>query len=56
MDKFGKSYVLNLIISAIFIVAGLYLAQVYIMEFPDPDLHLEGVIPLCICLVYYIFF
>jgi hypothetical protein len=55
MDKFGKSYVLSLIVSAIFIVAGLYLAQLYLIEFPDPKLHWEGIVPIGLCLVYYLF-
>lgn len=55
MDKYSKSYVINLIMSATFIVAGLYLAQMYVMEFPDPQVHWEGIIPLCVCLVYYLF-
>jgi len=41
--------------SAMFIVAGLYLAQMYVMEFPDPQVHWEGIAPLLICLVYYLF-
>ena len=55
MDKFGKSYIVNLIVSAIFIVAGLYLAQLYLLEFPDPKVHWEGIAPLIFCLFYYIF-
>lgn len=55
MDKFGKSYIVNLIFSAIFIIASLYLAQMYLMEFPDPQLHWEGIGPLLFCLVYYLF-
>ena len=55
MDKYGKSYVVSLIFSAIFIVAGLYLAQMYLMEFPDPQLHWEGIIPLGVCFLYYLF-
>lgn len=55
MDKFGRSYVINVIVSATFIVAGLYLAQMYVMEFPNPEVHWEGIIPLCGCLVYYLF-
>lgn len=55
MDKFGKSYVLGLLVSAVFVVAGLYLAQLYLMEFPDPQVHWEGIIPLGLCLVYYLF-
>ena len=56
MDKFGKSYVINLLVSAVFVVAGLYLAQLYIMEFPNPQVHWEGIVPLGLCLVYYLFF
>jgi hypothetical protein len=55
MDKFGKSYVVNLLVSAVFVVAGLYLAQLYLMEFPAPQVHWEGIIPLILCLVYYLF-
>lgn len=54
-SKYGKSQILNWIISAVFIISGLYLAQLYLMEFPDPQLHWEGIIPLLICLFYYIF-
>lgn len=55
MDKFGKSYVVSLLVSAVFVVAGLYLAQMYLMEFPNPQLHWEGIAPLGLCLVYYLF-
>jgi len=55
MDKYGKSRLLNMLVSAVFIIAGLYLAQVYIMEFPEPEMHWEGIGPLLACLVYYIF-
>ena len=55
MSKFGRSYAINLVMSAMFIVAGLYLAQMYVMEFPDPQVHWEGIAPLLICLVYYLF-
>lgn len=55
MGKFGRSYAINLIVSAVFIVSGLYLAMMYLMEFPDPKLHWEGVSLLGICLVYYLF-
>jgi hypothetical protein len=54
MDKFGRSYVVNLIVSAVFVVTGLYLAQMYLMEFPDPKLHWEGISLLGICLIYYL--
>lgn len=54
-SKYGKSQILNWIVSAVFIIAGLYLAQLYLMEFPDPKLHWEGIIPLLTCLLYYIF-
>jgi|GEM_PF-1211834 len=56
LDKYGKSYLVNIILSAVFIVSGLYLAQLYLMEFPDPQLHWEGIVPLIICLLYYLFF
>ena len=55
LDKYGKSRLINMLVSAVFIVAGLYLAQVYIMEFPDPEIHWEGIVPLLFCLAYYIF-
>lgn len=55
MDKFGKSYVLNVIVSAIFVIAGLYLAQMYLIEFPNPKVHWEGIAPLGVCLIYYLF-
>ena len=55
LDKHGKSNLINMLVSAVFIVAGLYLAQVYLMEFPEPKLHWEGITPLVVCLVYYIF-
>ena len=54
MDKYSKSNIVNMIVSAIFIVAGLYLAQMYLMEFPDPQVHWEGIIPLLVCLLYYL--
>lgn len=54
-NKYSKSQILNWIVSAVFIVCGLYLAQLYLMEFPDPKLHWEGIIPLTLCLLYYIF-
>jgi len=55
LGKYGKSRLVNMLVSAVFIVAGLYLAQVYIMEFPDPTMHWEGVAPLLVCLFYYLF-
>jgi len=56
MSKYGKSEVINLIVSAIFIISGLYLAMLYLMEFPDPVVHWEGIAPLILCLVYYLIF
>jgi hypothetical protein len=53
-NKYGKSQLINWLFSAVFIIAGLYLAQLYLMEFPDPELHWEGIVPLLMCLVYYI--
>ncbi|MCL7487622.1 MAG: hypothetical protein M8357_05550 [Desulfobulbaceae bacterium] len=53
-NKYGKSQLINWLFSAVFIIAGLYLAQLYLMEFPDPELHWEGIVPLLVCLVYYI--
>lgn len=47
--------IVNLIFSGVFIVAGLFLAMHYSMEYPDPLLHWEGIIPLVVCLFYYIF-
>lgn len=55
MGNYGKSEIINWIVSGIFIVAGLYLAQMYLMEFPEPLIHWEGIIPLLLCLVYYLF-
>jgi len=55
LGKYGKSRLVNMLVSAVFIVAGLYLAQVYIMEFPDPAMHWEGVAPLLVCFIYYVF-
>ena len=55
-SKYGKSEVINWLVSAVFIIAGLYLAQMYLMEFPEPEIHWEGIIPLLVCLVYYILF
>jgi len=39
----------------IFIVAGLYLAIFYYLEFPNPTLHWEGIAPLLACLAYLLF-
>lgn len=47
--------VVNLVFSAVFIIAGLYLAMHYFLEFPDVLLHWEGIIPLTVCLFYYFF-
>lgn len=55
-SRYGKSEVINWLVSAVFIIAGLYLAQMYLMEFPEPEIHWEGVIPLLVCLVYYVIF
>lgn len=55
-SRYGKSEVINWLVSAVFIIAGLYLAQMYLMEFPEPEIHWEGIIPLLVCLVYYILF
>ena len=54
-SKYGKSQFVNWLVSAVFVVAGLYLAQLYLMEFPDAQLHWEGIVPLLICLVYFLF-
>ena len=55
-SRYGKSEVINWLVSAVFIIAGLYLAQMYLMEFPEPEIHWEGIIPLLVCLVYYVIF
>ena len=55
MNNYSKSMIVNLIFSAVFIIAGLYLAMNYFMEFPDPQLHWNGIIPLVICLFFYFF-
>ena len=54
-SKYGKSQLVNWLVSGVFVVAGLYLAQLYLMEFPDTQLHWEGIVPLLICLVYFLF-
>lgn len=54
-NKYGRSQFVNWLVSAVFIIAGLYLAQLYLMEFPDPKVHWEGIAPLFVCLVYYFF-
>jgi len=54
-SKYGKSQFVNWLVSAVFIIAGLYLAQFYLIEFPDPQVHWEGIAPLLVCLVYYLF-
>lgn len=54
-NKFGKSEIINMLVSAVFIIAGLYLAMMYLMEFPDTQVHMEGIVPLLVCLVYYLF-
>ncbi|GAB4338749.1 MAG: hypothetical protein Kow0089_10960 [Desulfobulbaceae bacterium] len=54
-DKYGRSQIVNWIVSAVFIVAGLYLAQMYLIEFPEPQVHWEGIAPLVVCLFYYFF-
>ncbi len=54
VNKHSKSQFVNLVISAIFIISGLYLAMNYLMEFPEPQIHWEGVGPLIVCLFYYI--
>jgi len=52
-SKYGRSQLVNWLVSGVFIIAGLYLAQMYIMEFPDPEIHWEGIAPLLVCLLYY---
>jgi len=47
--------IVNLIFSAAFILAGLYLAMHYFLVFPDPQLHWKGIVPHILCLFYYIF-
>lgn len=54
-NKYGRSQLVNLLVSAVFIIAGSYLAMMYIMEFPDAQVHWEGISALLVCLVYYIF-
>ncbi len=54
-NKYGRSQFVNLLVSAVFIIAGLYLAMMYLMEFPDTQVHWEGIAALLVCLVYYIF-
>jgi len=54
-SKYNKSQFVNWLVSAVFIIAGLYLAQLYLMEFPDPQVHWEGIAPLLVCLFYYFF-
>jgi len=55
LDKHGKSQIVNIIVSATFIIAGLFLAMNYLMEFPEPQVHWEGIAPLIVCLFYYFF-
>ena len=55
LDKYGKLMIVNLFFSAVFIIAGLYLAMHYFLEFPNPQLHWEGIGPLAACFFYYIF-
>lgn len=55
LNRYGKSMLVNLIFSAVFIIAGLYLAMHYFLEYPAPQLHWEGILPLAVCLFYYIF-
>jgi len=55
INRYNKSMVADLVFSAVFIVAGLYLAMHYFLEFSDPQLHWDGIIPLTVCLFYYIF-
>jgi hypothetical protein len=55
MNKYNKSMLINLLFSGVFIISGLYLAMHYYMEYPHPQLHWEGILPLAVCLVYYIF-
>lgn len=52
--KYERSQYVNWLVSAVFIIAGLYLAQMYLIEFPDPQVHWEGIAPLLVCLAYYI--
>lgn len=54
-SKYGKSQFVNLVISAVFVIAGLYLAQCYLLEFPNAKMHWEGIAPLLACLGYYLF-
>ena len=55
MSKFSKSDMLSMIVSAVFIISGLYVAMMYLMEFPETTLHWEGIAPLLLCLFYYLF-
>lgn len=47
--------IVHLLFSAVFVIAGLYVAMHYFMEYPDPQLHWEGMIPLMVCFFYYVF-
>lgn len=56
MSKFSKSDTLGMIVSVIFVISGLYLAMMYLLEFPEPVLHWEGIVPLGVCLLFYLIF
>lgn len=38
-SKYNRSQLLNNLAAAVFIIAGVYLAQMYFLEQPDPQVH-----------------
>jgi len=55
LSKYDKSRIAGGIAMAIFIVAGIYLAVFYYLEYPNPALHWEAIAPLLACLGYMLF-
>ena len=55
MSKYTKSRLINTISSILFICSGSYLSYNYYQEFPYPQVHWEGIIPILYCLLYFLF-
>lgn len=56
ISNYAKSRLINHISSILFICSGSYLSYNYYHEFPDPQVHWEGIIPILYCFLYFLFF
>jgi hypothetical protein len=55
MTRYDKLKTINLTAHIVFTLSSFYLAYFYYIEHPYPELHWEGIVPISLCLFYYLF-